>query len=94
MGPLDLGGVEASSTSELVQQPFAESAMGDSMDSDLLPEFSGEMWVAATHLDEATGDLHTSDSEPDLITMSLMDKTIAREWVWAGVPPTWSDCAG
>ena len=38
------------------------------MDSDLL---SGETWVAATHLDEATGDLPTSDSEPDLITSLL-----------------------
>ena len=27
---------------------------------------------------------------------SLMDKTltIVREWVRAGAPPTWSDCAG
>ena len=70
--------------------------MGDSMKSDLLPELSGERWVAATHLDEATGDLPPPDSEPDLITASLMDKTltIVREWVWASAPPAWSDCAG
>ena len=66
------------------------------MDSDLLPELSGETWVAATHLDEATGDLHPSDSEPDFITSSLTDKTltIAHEWVRAGAPPARSDCAG
>ena len=44
----DVGVGEAGSTSELVDQPFANSAMGDSMDSDLLPELSGETWVAAT----------------------------------------------
>ena len=37
-------------------------------------------------------------SEPDLITSSLMDKTLTivrvREWVWADSPPPWSDCAG
>ena len=68
---------------------IAESAMGDSMDSDLLPELSGEMWVAATHLDEVTGDLPQSGSEPDLITSSLVDQTltIVREWVQAGSPP-------
>ena len=49
--------------------------MGDSMDSDLLPELAGETWVAATHLHEVTGDLHPSNSEPDLITTSCMDKT-------------------
>ena len=52
--------------------------------------------VATTYPDEATGDLPPSDSEPDLIASSLMDKTltIVWEWVWAGAPPTWSDCAG
>ena len=38
------------STSALLDQPFASSAMGDSMDADLLPELSGETWVAATFL--------------------------------------------
>ena len=34
--------------------------------------------------------------EPELITSSLMDKTliVVREWVRAGLPPPWSDCAG
>ena len=47
------------------------------MDTDLLPELWGEMWVAETHLDEATGDLPLPDSEPGLITSSLTDKTPA-----------------
>ena len=96
MTPSDVGIVETISASDLADQPFAESAMGDSMDSDLLPELSGETWVATTHLDEATGDLALSGSELDLITSSHMDKTltIAREWVRAGSPPPWSDCAG
>ena len=34
-------------TSTLLDQLFASSAMGDSMDADLLPELSGETWVAA-----------------------------------------------
>ena len=91
-----LGVVESGSTSELAEQPFTESMMGDSMDSDLLPELSGETWVTATHLDETTGDLPPSDLVPDLITSSLMDETltIVREWVGAGAPPSWSDCAG
>ena len=67
VGPPYLGVTETGSTSELEDQPFADSAMGNSMDSDLLPELSGETWVAATHLDEATSDLPPSDSEPDLI---------------------------
>ena len=62
--PPDVAIVESGSTSELADQPFAELAMGDCMDSDWLPELSGETWVAVTHLDEVTG--------PDLIASSLM----------------------
>ena len=40
--PSDFGVIETGSTSELADQPFSESAMGDSMDSDLLTELSGE----------------------------------------------------
>ena len=77
--PPDVDSVDSGYTSELADQPFTESAMGDSMDSDLLPELSGETWVAATQ----------SGSETDLITSPLMDKilTIVREWVQAGSPP-------
>ena len=57
VGPPDPAVVETSSTSAMTDQPFAESAMGDSMDTDLLPEMSCETWVATVHLDEATGHL-------------------------------------
>ena len=64
-------------------------------DSDLLPELWGETWVAATHLDEDTGDLPPSGLEPDLIT-SLLDKTLIIVWEWLRAigPSPWSDCAG
>ena len=90
MVPPDLGVIETGSTSGLVEQPFSDSAMGD---SDLLPELSGETWVTTIHLDEATGDVPPSDSDPDLIESPPTDKTliIARVWVWAGATPTWSD---
>ena len=32
---------------EMVDQPFAASEIGESMDADLLPELSGETWVAS-----------------------------------------------
>ena len=83
-----------SSTSDLVEQPFAASAMGDSMDTYVVG--SCETWVAAIHLDEATCDLLPPDSDPDLIASSHTDKTltIVQDWVWASTPLAWSDCAG
>ena len=74
---------------------MTESAMGDSMDTDLLPEMSGETWVAAVHLDEATGDLTPPDSDPDLIASSLADKIlmVVRDWdrsTLARAPPATS----
>ena len=48
---------DSGSTLALLDQPFASSAMGDSMDADLLPELSGETRVATTYLDEVTADL-------------------------------------
>ena len=50
----DSWGTEVDAMTVLLDQPFALSEMGDSMDADLLPELSGEIWVAATllwHLD-------------------------------------------
>ena len=38
----------------LEEQPFASSEMGESMDTELLPELSGETWVASTLLDGLT----------------------------------------
>ena len=61
---------DVDSTSALLDQPFASSEMGDSMDADLLPELSGETWVAATYLDELTADLPATDSDPDFIVAS------------------------
>ena len=96
VGLPDLAVVETCSTSDLTDLPFAESAMDDSMDAYLLLEMSGETWVAAVHLDEATGDLTPPNSDPDLIALSLADKIlmVVRDWVRAGIPPTWSECAG
>ena len=59
-----------------MDQPFASSAMGDSMNADLLPELSGETWVAATYLDEVTAGLPPAESEPDLIISSRLDETL------------------
>ena len=38
---------DAEPETEMVDQPFAVSEMGESMDADLLPELSGETWVAS-----------------------------------------------
>ena len=38
---------DAEQETELVDQPFAASEMGESLDADLLPELSGETWVAS-----------------------------------------------
>ena len=69
------------------------SEMGDSMDADLLPELSGETWVAATLLEGLTADLLPTGS--DIIVASRQDATLTtvREWVQPGVIPAWSDCA-
>ena len=48
---------ELDASSVLLDQPFASSEMGDSMDADLLPELSGETWVAATYVGGAYGGL-------------------------------------
>ena len=87
---------DAGSSLALMDQSFASSAMGDSMDADLLPELSGETWVAATYLDEVTADFPPAESEPDLIVASRLDITLimVRKWVQSGSAPSWSDCAG
>ena len=66
--------------------------MGDSLDTDLLMEISGETSVAAVHLDEATGDFTPPDSDPDLIASKTL--TVIRDWVQPATPPTWSEYAG
>ena len=69
----DSWGTEVDATTVLLDQPFASSEMGDSMDTDLLPELSGETWVAATLLDEHTADLPPAGSDLDLIVASRQD---------------------
>ena len=80
----------------LVDQLFASSEMGDSMDSDLLPELSGETWVASALLEELTVDLPTSESDIDLVAASCKDKILqtVRLWVQSGNAPPWPACAG
>ena len=70
--------------------------MGDSMDSDLLPELSGETWVASALLEELTVDLPTAGSDIDLVTASRKDKILqtVRSWVQSGNAPPWPACAG
>ena len=92
----DLPAVEDDSQSLLVDQPFASSEMGDSMDSDLLPELSGETWVASALLEEVTWDLPTAGSDIDLVAASREDKILqtVRSWVETGNAPPWPACAG
>ena len=58
--------------------------MGDSMDTDLLPELSGETWVAATYMDE----LNATGLDLDFVVASRQDVTLAtvRKWVQSGTP--------
>ena len=92
----DLPATDVETESLLIDQPFASSEMGDSMDADLLPEFSGETWVASTLLEELTADLPTSGSDIDLIAASRDDSTLGmvRSWLQSGSVPSWSACAG
>ena len=88
--------IDVDSTTVLLDQPFASSEMGDSMDVDLLPELSGETWVAATLLEVLTADLPPVASNPDLIVASQQDATLTtvREWAQSGATPAWSECLG
>ena len=88
--------VTLDTTSVLLDQLFVSLEMGDSMDADLLPELSGETWVAATLLEGHTADLPLAGSDIDLIAASRQDATLTtvREWVQSGMVPAWSDCAG
>ena len=63
---------------EMVDQPFAASEIGESMDAaDLLPELSGETWVASALTEELTADLLPAGSNIDLIAESRHDDTLA-----------------
>ena len=92
----DLLAADVDTQSLLVDQPFASSEMGDSMDLDLLPELSGETWVVSALLEELTVDLPTAESDIDLVAASREDNTLqtVRSWVQSGNAPPWSACAG
>ena len=66
----DTRAIGEESTTVLLDQLFASSEMGDSMDADLQPELSGETWVAATLLERLTADLPIVASDLDLIVAS------------------------
>ena len=80
---------DAEPETELVDQPFAASEMGESMDADLLPELSGETWVASALLEEFTADLLLVGTNVDLIVASRQDVTLAtvREWIRSECSP-------
>ena len=66
------------------------------MDADLLPELSGETWVASALLDELTGDLQPAGVNGDLVSATSEDKMLqtVQSWVDYGKAPPWSECAG
>ena len=82
----------------MVDQPFAASEIGESMDADLLPGLSGETWAASVLIEEFTADLLPAGSNEDLITASRQDATLAtvQGWIQAESEstPTWAYCAG
>ena len=92
----DLPTIDADTQSLLVDQPFATSEMGDSMDADLLPELSGETWVASALLDELTGDLPPVGVNNELVSATSEDRILqtVRSWVESGNAPPWPECAG
>ena len=78
----------------LVDQPFASSEMGESMDADLLPELSSETWVASALLEEFTADLRPAGADMDVIAASRQDTTLAtvRLWIQSESIPVWAEC--
>ena len=80
---------------EMVDQPFSESEIGESMDADLLPEMSAETWVASALIEESTADLLLAGCNVDLIAESRHDDTLAtvRGWIQSNSTPAWADCA-
>ena len=78
----DLPAADADTQLLLVDQPFASSEMGDLMDSDLLPELSGETWVASALLEELTVDLPTAGSDIELVAASREDNALQTVWSW------------
>ena len=80
---------DAEPETEMVDQPLAASEMGKSMDADLLPELSGETWVASALIEEFMADLLPAGSNVDLIAVSLQDATLATLREWFSPSPLW-----
>ena len=64
----------------LEEQPFASSEMGESMDTDLLPELSGETWVASTLLDGLTADLLPAGADLAMCRCGLIAQDFPRNY--------------
>ena len=64
--------------------------------ADLLPELSGETWVASALLDELTVDLPAAGADDELVSETAEDKILqtVRSWVDSGAAPQWIECAG
>ena len=77
----------------MVDQPLSASEMGESMDAALLPELSGETWVASALIEEFTVD--PAGTNVDLIAACHQDATLAtvREWIQSESTPAWAECA-
>ena len=62
----------------------------------MLPELSGETWVASALLDELTWDLPTAGVDNELVSATCEDKMLqtVRSWVESGNAPPWPACAG
>ena len=92
MTPPDVGAIETGSISELADQPFGTSAMGDSMDSDLLPELSGETWVAAQPASQYWSNIGGNDRPtlaPNIGTMQFAHWPNIGPLHWRNVCPIW-----
>ena len=65
------------------------------MDADLLPELSGETWVASALLEEFTADLLPAGADLDLIAASRQDATLitVREWIQSDSVLVWAEWA-
>ena len=80
---------DVGSTLVLMDQSFASSEMGDSMNANLLPELSGETWVVATLSVELTADLPLAGADMDICMASRQDATLTTvsEWVQSEAAP-------
>ena len=90
----DLPTVEADTRSILIDQPFATSEMGNSMDTDLLPELSGETWVASALLDELTWDLPTAAADNELGQNVTNATVMGGGWKCSTVASLCRTCTG